>query len=104
MAGSSGGGMEDWPVFGIDGYAAMVEFVEIGQSCIPASMLESWPAQSQQHVVYARCSAISLLGPSCCLSLDRFKAFDQPGVVRIPDRASILEYRSDESLVGPSFH
>ena len=53
MAGSSGGGMEDWPVFGIDGYAAMVEFVEIGQSCIPASMLESWPAQSQQHVVYA---------------------------------------------------
>ena len=39
-AGSSGGGMEDWPVLGVDGYAAMVKFVEIGQPCIPASMLE----------------------------------------------------------------
>ena len=69
-AGSSGGGLEDWPVLGVDGYAAMVKFIEVGQSCIPASMLESWPSQSQQHVVNARCSAVSLLGPSCCLSLD----------------------------------
>ena len=44
MTGSSDTGIEDWSFFGVAGYGAMVELIDVHQSCFPASVLKRWPA------------------------------------------------------------